>query len=336
MCVLSSIFSFIPILHAIRTYNRRAALNDFLAGISVAFVHLPQGLGFGLLGSLKPIHGIYSTFYPVLLYLVFGTSPHVSLGTNAVLAVLTASVVEREAKLWVDLNNHTVISDEEILQYKVGISMMLTFFAGAILLLIGLLRLGFLTNYLAVSFIGGFTTVSAIHITTSEIGKMLNIEVKAYSGTGKIIKTFIEIFSNIKKTNIADLIISIVSIVILLTVKIFVNEKYKARLKIPIPIDLIVVVLSTIISYVSNFKDVYGVAIVGDIPTGMPPPILPNFESTPRVAKDSFVVAILIFALTISMAKLMAKLNNYELNNNQELVAYGMSNLFSSFFQCFP
>ncbi|XP_067654900.1 prestin-like isoform X2 [Haliotis asinina] len=335
--VISGLLGVFPIVNVIRKYQlRRYILDDFLSGLSTAFLHLPQGLGFGLLASLAPINGLYATFFPILLYTLFGTSQHVSMGTNAVIALMTANIVEREGDMFKASFVNGTVADAEFLNYKVGVAMAATFFSGLILLVMGTLRLGFLTMYLSVSFVGGFTTASAVHIATSQVGKMLNIKVKAFSGAGKVILTYVAIFTNIAKTNPADIIIALISVAILLAVKIGINERFASKLKIPVPIDLIVVVVGTIISHFAELNKHFNIAIVGDVPTGLPVPMLPNLGSIPRIATDGFVIAIIIFAMTISMAKLMARQHDYELDYNQELIAYGMSNFASSFFHCFP
>ncbi|XP_071099567.1 prestin-like isoform X3 [Haliotis cracherodii] len=335
--VIAGLLSIFPIVNVVRSYQlRQYILGDFLSGLSAAFLHLPQGLGFGLLASLAPVNGLYATFFPIVLYTLFGTSQHVSMGTNAVIALMTANIVEREGGLFTASFDNVTITDEEVLNHKVGVAMAVAFFSGLVLLLMGALRLGFLTMYLSVSFVGGFTTASAVHIATSQISKMLNIKVKAYSGAGKIILTYVGIFTNIANTNAADILIALICVAILLAVKIGINERFASRMKIPIPIDLIVVVLGTFISHFAELKRHFNIAIVGDVPNGLPVPSLPHFGSIPRIATEGFVISIIIFAMTISMAKLMARQHDYELDYNQELIAYGMSNFISSFFHCFP
>ncbi|XP_041366824.1 sulfate anion transporter 1-like [Gigantopelta aegis] len=104
----------------------------------------------------------------------------------------------------------------------------------------------------------------------------------------------------------------------------------------PVPIDLILVIIATIISHFAEFERRFGIHVVGDIPSGMPVPRVPNLSVLGRIGQDSFIIAILAFAMTISMAKLCAALHDYEIDSNQELVAYGATNLLASFFQCFP
>ena len=100
---------------------RQWVLPDIISGLSAGFIHLPQGLGFGILASLAPVYGLYTTFFPILTYLLFGTSPHISMGTNAVIALLTANLVEREADHFrATVGVNVTLSEDVVLQYKVG------------------------------------------------------------------------------------------------------------------------------------------------------------------------------------------------------------------------
>ncbi|XP_076450509.1 prestin-like [Babylonia areolata] len=337
-CMGRHVLGYFPFVRFLRMYQwRKWVVSDVIGGLSVGFIHLPQGLGFGLLASLSPVYGLYTTFFPILVYLLFGTSPHISMGTNALIALLTANLVTREADSFRSaLGTNATWSSEEELQYKVGIAAASCFLGGVILLAMGLLRLGFITNFLSKSFIGGFTFSVAIHITTSQIVKMLNVQIKGHSGYGKLVLTCIDIFKNITDANPADIIVGLICMAILLAVKIGINERYRHKLKIPVPIELLVVIVSTLISHFAELHDKFGLGIVGDVPAGLPAPTLPDMGSLSRVATDAFVTAILIFALTISLGKLTAKLHDITIDDNQEMVAYGLCLLVGGFFQNFP
>ena len=122
----------------------------------------------------------------------------------------------------------------------------------------------------------------------------------------------------------------------LYTVKHFINEKYRKKLPAPIPIELFVVVLATLFSYLLDFNKRWKISIVGKIPLGMPAPRLPAFSVARILLSDAFNIAIVSFALNISMAKLFAKKYNYSISPNQELFAYGFGNFVSSWFAGFP
>ncbi|XP_041367367.1 solute carrier family 26 member 6-like [Gigantopelta aegis] len=344
--VCKGILSMLPIFHCIRWYKwRQNLVSDTLAGLSVAFMQLPIGLAMGILSSLKPIYGLYSTFFGIVFYAIFGTSRHMSFGTNAVLSLLTATIVEREADLKYGGGGGGIPSnlsavdpalENEILQYKVGVAMAAAFMSGLILLVMGLLRFGFITSYLSVSFVGGFTTAAAFHIATSQVSKILGIKVGGHTGPGKIVLVYVDIIKNIANTNVGDLIVGLISMAILLGVKVGINERYGKKMKMPVPIDLIIVITATIISHFAEFERRFGISVVAHIPSGMPVPRLPDVSALGRIGQDSFIIAILAFAMSISMAKLCATLHSYEIDSNQELVAYGATNLLGSFFQCFP
>ncbi|CAC5369612.1 unnamed protein product [Mytilus coruscus] len=343
----------LPVIKFIKKYKTQNILGDFLSGLTASFLHLPQGLGFGILAGLQPINGLYTTFFPVLIYMLFGTSPHVSFGSNAVMALLTQTVAQREADRYLDSNKLHIIStmnysDEsagnnssrylqnDLEDIKVGAAMTASLLTGLILAGLGICRLGLLTRYMSVSFIGGFTTAAAIHIASSQVPKMLGISVSPHSGAGKLVKMYIELFSKIKLTIISELVIAIITMILLLTVKILINERYKDRIKIPIPIDFIVVVIGTIVSYFGKFREKFDVKIVGAIPTGFPMPKVPSLYTASTMIMDCVVMAILSLAMTISLAKLTAKKHGITIDDNQELIAYGISNIGSSFFSCFP
>ncbi|KAK7500434.1 hypothetical protein BaRGS_00008341, partial [Batillaria attramentaria] len=335
-CFARHALYFVPVAKSLKRYKwRQWAVADLVAGLSVGFIHLPQGLGFGILASLTPAVGLYTSFFPILVYLIFGTSPHVSMGTNALIALLTGAVVDREV---LALGNGTRfnMTDSQVMEFKVGVSAAMCFIGGVVLLAMGLLRLGFITNFLSRSFIGGFTFAAAVHIVTSQVVKMLHLKIPNASGFGALVLTYINIFKNIADSNVADLIVGLICMAVLLAVKIGINERYKDKLKVPVPIELIVVILSTLISHFAKLHDRFGVGVVGDVPTGLPAPSLPPMDVLPRVASDALEIALLCFALTISLGKMCGKLHGTKMDDNQELVAYGMCHLVGCFFQNFP
>lgn len=337
-CVGRHLLGFVPFVKVMRHYQwRQWIVIDMLSGISSGFLHMPMGLAFGILAALRPVNGLYTSFFPVVVYMIFGTSPHVSMGTNAVIALLTANVVNRETTLHLSsLGSNKTLTEDDIAMYKEDISIAICFIGGLILLGMGVLKLGFITNYLSKSFISGFNFAAAVHIATSQIVKILNLKIPPRSGAANLVKTYIDIFTNITKSNPADVIIGLICVAILLGVKIGVNERFRHKMKVPIPIELILVIVCTIISHFTRLQYYFNIATVGKVPTGMPAPRLPPLEVFPHVATDAFVLGILCFALTISLGKLCAKLHSYDIDDNQELVAYGLCNFVGAFFGNFP
>ncbi|XP_041366122.1 sulfate transporter-like [Gigantopelta aegis] len=340
--------TYIPIIKVLRYYNLKTnLLIDILAGLTVGILHIPQALAFGQLTSVKIENGLFTSLWPVLLYVFFGTSAHVSMGTSAVICILTASVVDRQGADYVANNPHLLnytingthvpLDDvPEYLDFKEGIAMTVTLTTGLMMVLMGILKLGFITAYLSESFFAAFTSGAAIHIATSQVPAMLGISVQRHSGVFKIVKNYMEIFGVISEVNVAAIVCALITCIVIFLVKECINERFKHKLFVPLPIELFVVIAGTVIAYFADLGGNFGISVVGEIPNTIPPPTIPPLNTVPSLIVDSFIIAILIFANTIAMAKICAKKHNYEVDDSQEFIAYGMCNFVSSFFRCFP
>ncbi|GAB1598408.1 prestin-like [Argonauta hians] len=343
--IWKALSTYFPIIKTVRYYKIKSYLPlDALAGLTIGIMHIPQAFGFGKLTSVKTVNGLYTSFWPIVIYMIFGTSPHVSIGTSAIICIMTAGVVDKQAEIYAKsfLNNSLLQSDTnwdlipEYMDYKEGVAMSTSLLAGSILLFMGIFRLGFITAYLSESFFSAFTSAAAVHIVTSQITPMLGLSSKKHSGIFKIFFIYRDIFLDIAQTNFAEVIISIVAILILSLVKTCINDRFKHKLKIPIPIELFVVIGGTVVTYAAKLSENYNVKIVGFISTEIPTPKVPPVEFLQNILLESFVIAILIFANTIAMAKICAKKHNYEIDDSQELIAYGLCNFVGAFFFCFP
>ncbi|BFZ08352.1 hypothetical protein BsWGS_11390 [Bradybaena similaris] len=351
-CVSKLITSHLPFLAIMRDYSlRRDLVADIIAGLTVGVMHIPQGMAYGQLSSLPPVYGLYVSFFPVIVYFFFGTSKHISTGTFAVIALMVGSTVEKglkaqglELKSWntsistgANVTIQLMDNSAELLDVKLRLAMSVTFVVGVIQLLLGVVQLGFLTVYLSDPLISGFTTGAACHVFTSQIKHIFGISMGQYSGSFKLLYSYRDIFVNLPKTNAITFITSIVCMAVLWIVKEFINNnpKIKPKMKMPVPVELIVVVLGTVISFFVKLEEEYKVKIVGDIPVGLPSPNLAAFSCLSEVVTDAIAIAIVAFAISVSMAKIFARKHDYEVDANQELLAYGLCNIFSSFFSSF-
>uniref|UniRef100_A0A8C6KC53 Solute carrier family 26 member 5 n=1 Tax=Nothobranchius furzeri TaxID=105023 RepID=A0A8C6KC53_NOTFU len=333
--------SFLPILSWLPSYPVKQFLfSDVISGLSTGVVQLPQGLAYALLAAVPPVYGLYSSFYPVLLYTFFGTSRHVSIGTFAVISLMIGGVAVREAPESQFLypvngsNSSVVLNKDACDARRVQVVAVLTTLVGIIQMIFGLLRFGFVSVYLTEPLVRGFTTAAAMHVVISQLKYFLGVKTKRFSGPLSAIYSVIAVFSQITKTNIPSLLLGLVCLVFLYGIKVL-NERFKKRLLVPIPGEIIVVIVSTGVSFGLSLAETHEVDVVGKIPTGLRPPTVPEFSLIPKLIPDAFAVAIVGFSMTISLAKIFALKHGYSVDGNQELIALGLCNFIGSFFQTF-
>ncbi|XP_053378187.1 prestin-like isoform X3 [Mercenaria mercenaria] len=358
-CLKKFLFGMFPFINIMKDYSVKEDLpSDIVSGLTVGIMHIPQGMAYGMLTTLPPVYGLYMSFFPVLVYFFFGSSKHISMGTFAVACLMIGSAVSKgmdtvsiphstaglvtvagnqtgnQTNLTASAADDTSTMSREEVDLRLQFAMSVTFLVGVIQLLMGVLRLGFITVYLSDPLISGFTTGAACHVFTSQIKHVFGVQTARYSGVFKLVYTYRDFFSNIDTANYVTILLSIVCITILYCTSRFINQnpKLKPRMFMPVPIELIVVVLGTVISYAIKLEENHGVVVVSDIPTGLPEPNLKALRRIPDVISDAIALAIVIFAISISMGKLLAKKHDYEVDANQELVAYGLSTVVSSFF----
>ncbi|XP_029115336.1 solute carrier family 26 member 3 [Scleropages formosus] len=333
--VKKTVCSLLPIIGWLRIYNiKKWLLGDIVSGISTGLVAVLQGLAYCLLASLPPRYGLFTAFFPVIIYFFLGTSRHISVGAFPVLSLMVGAAVTR---LVPDDGPPVNITGFEGLtqdQQRVMVAASATFLMGIFQLAMGLLQVGFIVTYLSDTLISGYTTAAAVHILVSQLKFVFGLTVPGLSGPLSLIYTLEKVFVQIDKTNIASLVISIIVMVVVFIVK-ELNERFKAKLPVPIPIEVIMTIIICGISYAFQFDQKYQVEIVGDIPPGYEPPMAPNMEVFQQTVGDAFPMAIVGFAVAFSVAKVYAIKHEYHIDGNQELIALGLSNIFGASFKCF-
>ncbi|XP_033352726.1 solute carrier family 26 member 6-like isoform X1 [Bombus vosnesenskii] len=331
----------IPLIGWLSAYNWKTdLLGDIIAGITVAVMHIPQGMAYAILGNVPPIVGIYMAFFPVLVYLFLGTSRHNSMGTFALVCMMTGKVVTTYSSQGQLPKNATteneLLSSTSNRYSPVEVATAVTFAVALIQLVMYLLRLGVVASLLADSLVSGFTTSAAIHVFTSQVKDLLGLEnLPKRVGPFKLIFSYVDFFNNYQSINGIALLLSCV-IILVLIVNNALKPKFAKISPFPIPIEMLVVVLGTVLSVYVNLTEVYGIAIVGDIPVGLPSPTLPPLSLVPSILLDSFIITMVSYTISMSMALIFAQKLGYEVDSNQELMAQGVGNLVGSFFSCMP
>ena len=304
--------NFIPILNWLPDYKSEYLKDDFIAGVTVAVLLIPQGMAYALIAGLPPIYGLYAALTPQIIYAFLGTSRQLAVGPVAMDSLLVAA----------GLGALSIIDSSQYIQMAILLALTI----GAIQFLLGLLKMGFIVNFLSKPVISGFTSAAAIIICLNQLRHILGISI---SQSNKIHVFTSALMQSQTPINLHSLIIGIVSIILIILIKGWSSK---------IPSALVMVVIG--ICWVTFTHQIQpSVAIVGNIPDG-----LPNFSFPPlkwKIIKElipiSLTIALVAFMEAISIAKsIQEKHKTYEINPNQELLALGTSNMIGSFFQSYP
>uniref|UniRef100_A0A3Q2WPZ2 Solute carrier family 26 member 6, like 1 n=2 Tax=Haplochromis burtoni TaxID=8153 RepID=A0A3Q2WPZ2_HAPBU len=335
-----SIVRRLPVLYWLPKYSVwDYGMPDLISGISVGIMHLPQGMAYALLASLPPVFGLYSSLYPALVYFFFGTSRHVSIGTFTVLSIMVGSVTERLAPDvdFQKVNGTNITAEVDVTardSYRVQVAAATTVLGGLIQVLLGVVKFGFVGTYLSEPLVRAYTTAAAAHAVVAQLKYIFGVSPTRFSGPLSLVYTLKDVCSLLPNTHLPTLLVSVVTIVLLIAAK-ELNSFLSSKLPVPIPVELITIVAGTLISSYAHLNTNYTISVVGEIPSGLSSPSVPDVNLFGEVIGDAFALAIVGYAITISLGKTFALKHGYKVDSNQELVALGLSNTVGGFFQCF-
>ncbi len=302
---------FIPILDWLPSYKSRDFSGDITAGLTVGVMLIPQGMAYSMLAGLPPIYGLYASTLPLIIYAIFGTSRQLAVGPVAMVALLISSGVGAIA----------VPGSSEF----ISLAILLALIVGLIQFLMGVMRLGFLVNFLSHPVVAGFTSAAAIIIGFSQLKHLLGLELPRV----KVHETIRLVAERVYEINIPTLIIGFSAIVLLVLTKRFSN-------KIPGPLIVVLLGIGAVVSFGLHQS---GVAIVRDVPGGLPSMSVPNWsvEQFKQLLPTALAIAFVGFMESIAVAKaIQAKHKNYKVIPNQELIGLGLANIIGSLFKAFP
>ncbi|XP_013414950.1 sodium-independent sulfate anion transporter [Lingula anatina] len=336
----------LPIITWIPKYRLPHLQGDLIAGFTVGLTVLPQALAYAQLAELPVEFGLYTAMIGGFVYCILGTSKDAALGPAAVVSLLTASFATTRAPV----------------KHDATYAIILTFFAGIVQLLLGILNMGFVVNFVSLPVISGFTSAAAVTIAQSQLKKLFglkNVDREFFPG-------LIDIFEDIHSTNIYDLILGISCIVILtllkqLKVLKFKGEddgtitKKKSALKkalwfIGTSRNAIVVITCSGMAYGLMAHGINVITITGELKSGLPPFKFPNTTleipsqnrtvSFGAICADigaGFIVVPLVAVLEIiAIGKAFSRQNNYRIDPSQEFIATGAANILGSFVSAYP
>ncbi|KAK4182880.1 putative sulfate permease 2 [Podospora australis] len=320
-----------PFLGWIFHYNLTWLIGDLIAGITVGFVVVPQGMAYAKLAGLAPEFGLYTSFVGFLLYWAFATSKDITIGTVAVMSTIVGQIIGN-------------VQDEHPELVAEDIARALALISGCILLFIGLIRCGFIVEFIPLTAIGAFMTGSAISIASGQVSTLLGIPgINTREETYKVIINTLKGLPNAK----LDAAMGMTALFGLYFIRWFCNfmsRKHPSRQKTWFFLSTLrmafVVILYILVSWLVNRHDQKNpkFKILGHVPSGFQHVGAPrvNKDLLSAIAGDIPVTVIVLLIEHIAISKSFGRVNNYIINPSQELVAIGFSNVFGPFLGAYP
>uniref|UniRef100_A0A6P7H4T0 Solute carrier family 26 member 10-like n=1 Tax=Diabrotica virgifera virgifera TaxID=50390 RepID=A0A6P7H4T0_DIAVI len=300
------------------------------------FETLPRGMGFAMLGNVPPVIGIYMGIFPVLIYFILGTSRHVNQGTFAVTCLMTGKVVSHHATVHIKEVKDAYEPEEPAEYTNIQIGAAVTFVVAFMEIIMYVCRFGVTASLLSESLVSGFTCGAAFHVVNSQLRDILGVPIDKHFGAFSIPLTLYDIARNIHKSNYIAVIMSILTFAALILNHIFLKRRWRKLTRIPLPIELILILLGILAIDVIHLERDYDVTVVGRIPKGFPKPSVPPVSIMGSIIVDCIFISLVSYISNMSMALIFSRQFMYEIDANQELLALGASNVLGSFLSCLP
>ncbi len=308
-------------------YKRNLFSGDLIAGLIVTVMLIPQSLAYAMLAGLPPEMGLYASILPIIAYALLGSSMTLATGPVAVVSLMTASAL-------------APLAQQGSVQY-VELATQMALISGVMLLVFGLLRLGFLAHLLSHPVISGFISGSAILISIGQFKHLLGIQVSG----NNIISTLIDLARHLPQTNLATLLIGSSCLLFLwwsrrylstFLEKAGVSSKLAGMLSKLAP--MISVIGFTSIVYLFQLDERYGISIAGHVPQGLPTLSLnlPGLDAISALWLPALLVSLVGFVESVSVAQSLALKRKQRIKPNRELIGLGAANIASAFSGGYP
>lgn len=321
--MLKKLFPFLDWIHELK--NPAVLRADFIAGLTVALVLIPQSMAYATLAGLPEVYGLYISFVPVFVAALWGSSRQLGTGPVAVVSTMTATTLTPVVILMMGTSEY---SQDEFLALYIPTAMFLTMLVGFIQFGLGIFRLGAIVNFLSHPVIVGFTNAAALFIGLTQVSKVFGITMPGGASDHFLTVRVLGVIENLADTHMPTLIMGLSAFAIMFLVK-----KFTPRL----PGVLVAVVTTTLASYYLGFEAMGG-KVVASIPEGLPGFALPaiSFDVFSHLFIGAIIIAMVGFMEAISIAKAMAAKSKDRIDPSQELIGQGMGNILGSFFQSYP
>ncbi len=317
---------YLPILDWGRRYDRAAFSGDALAAVIVTIMLIPQSLAYALLAGLPPVVGLYASILPLVAYTLFGTSRTLAVGPVAVVSLMTATAVG-------------AVAEPGSADYLAA-AVALAFLSGAMLLVMGVFRLGFVANLLSHPVISGFITASGLLIAAGQLQHILGVS----AGGAEMVTLLSGLWTALPQTNPATLAVGVLTTGFLFWARRSLKPLL-TRLGLPTGVAAalartgpVLAVGGSILAVVLLDLTRSGVAVVGAVPKGLPPLSLPPMDPTLWLAllPAAFLISIIGFVESVSVAQTLAAKRRQSIQPDQELIGLGAANLAAAFSAGYP
>jgi sulfate permease, SulP family len=316
----------LPILEWGRQYNHETLTKDLVAALIVTIMLIPQSLAYALLAGLPPEVGLYASVAPLFLYAVLGSSKVLAVGPVAVVSLMTAAAVAEHA------------APGTYAYWQVAIT--LAFLSGVILLIMGLLRLGFLANFLSHPVISGFISASGLLIALSQIKTLMGVKAEGHN----FLELLMSLLSQASNLHLLTLAVGVATTAFLFWVRkglkpLLISSGLKPKLADVLAKagPVLAIALTTLLAWSLNWQG-QGMKLVGTVPQGLPPITAPLWDLAlwQELLVPALLISVVGFVESVSVGQTLAAKRRQRIEPDQELVALGASNLSAAFTGGFP
>ena len=315
-----------PCVQWLRQYDKDQFTDDLVAAVIVTIMLVPQSLAYALLAGVPAEVGLYASILPLVFYMVFGSSRTLAVGPVAVVSLMTAS----------SIGSMGLATQAEYLQAAVILALL----SGIFLVLLGILRFGFLANFLSHPVVAGFITASAIIIAVGQVRHILGIQ----AGGDNLPDQLTSLLEGLPETSTETLWVGGFALVFLTAARLWLKQGLD-RLGVPAFAAGIIVKAAPVIAVIitiawAGLADLgsAGVALVGAIPAGLPNLALPGIDRTmvQELALPAILISVIGYVESVSVGKTLAAKRRQKINQNQELIGLGAANIGSALSGGFP
>ncbi|KAF5741694.1 sulfate transporter 3.4-like [Tripterygium wilfordii] len=314
---------FFPIFQWGPEYNLSLLRSDVISGLTIASLAIPQGISYAKLANLPPIIGLYSSFVPPLIYSNLGSSRHLAVGPVSIASLVMGSM----------LSETVSFTQDPILYLKLAFTA--TFFAGLFQASLGLLRLGFVIDFLSKATLVGFMAGAAIIVSLQQLKGLLGIV--HFTTRMQLIPVMSSVFKHKNEWSWQTIVMGLSFLVFLLITRNISMRKPKL-FWVSAAAPLTSVIISTILVFCLKSK-AHGISVIGNLPKGLNPPssnmLYFNGQYLGLAIKTGLVTGILSLTEGIAVGRTFAALQNYQVDGNKEMMAIGFMNMAGSCTSCF-